>query len=136
MSVLDKSFLKNILNPVKEIDTYDEYENYLNTEITQILNAKLLYHSVGPDNDCDRECFLVYKYEDKYIVINIFMGTCSACNSQMSYRDTILDAVERCYVSTNFGDVKRYYMDILGNDDSPLKVLGIIGLYGIPHNTI
>jgi hypothetical protein len=120
MSILDKRFLENITNEIGKINTYDKYREYLKTDIQHILRAELLSHIFGEDSEADSACFLLFKYEDKYIFIHIFVGTCSACgcfNHNCDYKPHILDAIQSSYVSTSKEDIEQYYFKCLAKDN-------------------
>jgi hypothetical protein len=115
MSIFDKSFLKDITNKIKQINSWNEYDAYLKTDIQQILNAQLLSHIVDYDSGENKTCFLLYKYEDKYIFLHIFTGTCSNCIF-LSYNEMIENALEKSYVSTNLEEIEHYYFNCLSKE--------------------
>lgn len=106
MSILNRQFIENIRNTIPVLETYDEYFNYLLN--ANLLNTELLSRVNEWNCDEDKECFMLYKYEDKYILIHIFIGTCSMC-FHLPFNTVIDNAIERAYVSTNIEDIKNYY---------------------------
>jgi hypothetical protein len=128
MSILDRSFLKSITNPIPAISDYRLFSNFYRRKIKHLLNAELLSHIVDENYYADFTCFLLYKYEDKYILIHMFVGTCSECLT-LSYNNIILNAIERAFVSTSIEDIEKYYLNKLSNESTFKKNKNIYYLY-------
>lgn len=112
MSILDKRFLKDITNHVPEMTEFREYYAYLESpDIERVLNATVLCHDVEYDTNEDLACLVMFLYEEKYIVLHIFMATSSECgyNGHESYRNIVLDALDKAYVTTNREEAIQYY---------------------------
>lgn len=62
--------------------------------------------------------FLFYQYENYYILIEIFQGTCSECiintKKKHNYSNIIRKKIDRAYVSTNFEEITEYFNKQLG----------------------
>lgn len=115
-TILDKQFLKNITNLPTVLNTHDEYMKYLKSDVAQLLDATLLSHIVE-NGGSDKSAFLLYRYEDKYIFIAIQMGTCSGClNCKDTYDNLVIDALDKCYITTDLQSVEKYYMSQLAYD--------------------
>lgn len=128
MSVLNREFLKFIARPLeKPLTTFRDYDAYLrSSRIHRLLDAELLSHIVDYDSNEDASCFLMYKYEDKYILIHIFVGTCSGCGAgRGSFEDVILVALDKAYVSTHLQEVEAYYLRKLSSDCNFANVYAI-----------
>lgn len=122
MSIIDKKFLKLIVNTIPDLYSFEHYDKYLSsTAIQSILlpiHTTLLSHIVDSNNNDDNACFLLYKYDDKFILIHIFNGTCSGCfnNSISNYRDVIIRAIDKAYITTNKNEMEQYYLKCLSSD--------------------
>ena len=104
-----KKIISSITNTIPQINTYREYERYLKHDVKTILHANLLSHVIDYNSNEDMCVFLLYQYEDKYIVVDIFIGTCENCIGT-NFNEIIINAIEKAYVSTNFGEIKQYYL--------------------------
>lgn len=121
MSILYRNFIKQITTVVPTINNYDEYENYLKTGVQKLLQAELLSH-IFEGGGCDITTYLMYKYEDKYILIDIWMGSCEACNGGSHVYNSIIEkSLETCYVTTNLEDIENYYLKCLNCLESDWK---------------
>ena len=110
-TILDKSFLNDILNKPTEkfYKNYDRFNKYLKTDVVHLLKAKLLAHRIT-GNGSDKEAILIYKHENKYILLEIAEGTCELCFEHIKDYDLLIDkAIEQSYVTTSFNDVIKYY---------------------------
>lgn len=130
MTILDKTFLENITNDIQDIYTFDQYKQFLKTDIQNILRAELISHIFAYNSNEDKACFLLYKYEDKYIFIHIFTGTCSECfDSNNYYKTHILNAIRSSYVSTSKEEIEHYYLKCLSNDCDYVQANNIYFVY-------
>lgn len=70
-------------------------------------------------SNCDITTFLFSKYEDKYIFIEIKIGTYSGCFNELrdkntenlidTYNSIINNALDKCYITTNLQEVEQYF---------------------------
>lgn len=129
MSILDKSFLNELINYPPKLNTHDEYVQYLQTNLKYLLNptkTQLLSHIIDYNNNCDITTFLFYKYEDKYIFIEIKTGTCSGCFDELrdkntenlidTYDSIINNALNKCYITTNLQEIEQYFKSKLDSE--------------------
>jgi Fe-S cluster biogenesis protein NfuA len=115
MSILNKKFIETISNKPNNITYFSEYEQYLKYGVKKLLDAELLSH-IFEGGGSDLSAFLLYKYEDKYIFIEICMGTCSGCKRSSDTYNSIIDgSLEKCYISTNLEEIENYYLTRLCN---------------------
>lgn len=107
MSILNKSVIEQIVNLPRDLSNFYEYSHYLWHDVKTLLFAELLSHIYRNET-----AFMLYKYEDKYIFIEIFIGTCSGCkqDSDKTYNQIIEEALEKCYITTNLDEVENYYL--------------------------
>lgn len=113
MSILDKKFIYDLINQPPHFSNYDEYSEYLWNNFKCILNnCVMLLHSCGYNRDLDMSAFVLYKYDDKYILIEVFVGTCEGCFKEedgLVFNDYINGAIDKCYITTNLDDMKQYF---------------------------
>lgn len=122
MSILDKKFIYNLINQPPIFSNYDEYSEYLWNDFKYILNnCIMLVHSCGYNYDAYMTAFVLYKYDDKYILIEVFLGTCSGWfDDNKVYNDYINDAIDKCYITTNLDDMKQYFKKRIIDEDGEL----------------
>ena len=116
MSILDKSIIKTIINKPKDVfNNYDEFDNYLNNNVQKLLNAELLSHLfIGSGSDI--YCFLMFKYNDIYILLCIWEGSCDGCILSKTPYNSILDeAIDTCYITSSLDDIETYYLKRIKN---------------------
>jgi len=137
MSIFDKSFIQSITNDnIPEFTHFQQYDTYLKTNVQKILSATLLSH-IFEGSGSDVHAYLLYKYEDKYIFISIWEGTCSGCKfGDITYNSIIETALEKCYVSTNLEDIEKYYLQCLSNVEMDTEYRKKEDLYNIYPNTV
>jgi len=103
----DKTFIKNILNDVRHIQSIPEYYTYLRSGITEIINAELLSHIIDYNVMSKVSCFLLYKYNQYYIFLEI------PKHITTNFVSTIEDAIEHAYVTTSRWQIENHYRDQL-----------------------
>ncbi len=114
MTILDKQFLNELINFPPKLETHNKYVQYLEQDIQHLFKepVELLIYVIDENSNCDISTFLLCKYQDMYIFIEIKNGTCSGCfNSnikEIGYEVLISQAIEQSYITTNVEDIKKY----------------------------
>ncbi len=117
-TILDKSFIYTILNEIPIMQSYDTYDEYLRTSAINMLNATLLSYIIEGGGS-NQTVFLLYKFEEKYILIEICEGACSGCKSpNLMYNEIISHAIQNCYITLCRKDAEIYYLKRLKAVDS------------------
>jgi hypothetical protein len=114
MSILDRKFLLDLYVKPPKLSNYNDFISYLkqNSNII-LLDAKHLFsHFEGEGSD--REFMGLYEHNSRYIIIQIYCGTCSGCvnknNSNESFYNELIDVnISRAYVTTNLDEALTYY---------------------------
>lgn len=115
-TILDKSFLDAITNPPPELRNHSDFVRYIHRDIGGLLRAELLSHIIDVSSWGEDSTFLLYRYRDKYIFIEIKVGTCSDClyRENHKYNEYIMDCLSSCYITTSKEDIESYYREQLG----------------------
>ncbi len=120
MTVLNKDFVFDYLNPPPSLWTHDDYTKYIEEEAGNLLNAKMLSYINTESVNCDFNTFLLYELKHNdilyYILIEFYNGTCSGCfkivgkkPENYDYRNEIMSTLDRMYVTTSKYDMETYY---------------------------
>ncbi len=120
MTVLNKNFVFDYLNPPPSIWTHDDYTKYIEEEAGNLLNAKMLSYINTESVNCDYDTFILYELNHNnviyYILLEFYHGTCSGCfkivrnkSQNYDYRNEIMSTLDRMYVTTSKYDMETYY---------------------------
>jgi hypothetical protein len=130
MSILDKSFLQDLINlPI--LNNYDEFQTFLRDDDkvkTIFLNSNLLINmalGAGPDT----YHVILFEYQKKYIYFEIFEGTCDGCIPDKCRKDTMSNtitdiletALEKVYVTANSIDIFTYVYNNMKQHEEDVK---------------
>ncbi len=127
MSVLDKKFIYDYLNPIPQFKHYGKFIHYMKHDIKEMFKtAEVLDHKFHAS--CGEEsCFIIYKLEHNtityYMHFELYVGSCEGCITccDNDYNKVIFPAIDRMYVTTNKEDVYQFHEHQINDLCEPLN---------------
>lgn len=122
MSILNKSFITDLI-VLPNLTNYDELQFFMHDDIkvqSMFPLGKLLVNTCE-NSGSDTFHAILFKYENKYVFLDIMEGTCDRCFGNYTTNAIhimLTRAVSQVYITTNQEEVLTYVLKKLSVDDS------------------
>lgn len=127
MSVLDKKFIYEYLNPIPQFKHYGKFIHYMKHGIKEMFKtAEVLDHKFHVTFG-EESCFIMYKLEHNtityYMHFELYVGSCEGCIfcCDNNYDKVIYPAIDRMYVTTSKEDVYQFHEKQINKLSEPLN---------------
>jgi hypothetical protein len=120
MSIIDKTFLNELLT-LPSLSNYDELVKFMddNDKVQNMFPLANLLINKNLGNGSDTCHYILFIYQDKYIFIEIYEGTCDMCiNRHYNMVDTMIrESIDKAYISTDINGMFEYVYKKMNNND-------------------